>query len=421
VTGDVPATPGAPAFALSACIIARNEETALPDCLASVAFCDEIVVVDSGSTDRTVAIAEAAGARVVHQPWLGFGAQRNVALDHARGDWVLEVDADERITPALAAEIQHFVAHAPSDVDLAGLPLRDLLVGHPLGPSAKYPKYRHRLVRRGALRHDEQRTVHEGLIAVGPVHPFTGDLEHLLATSWGEAIGDVWRYARLEAEQLHAPRSLRGLVTGGLLRPAVKVVDRLVIDGGWRDGAPGLAKILLDAGGDSAVWFRHVLLRHDGRRGDSGRHAGQHYGAWTFRQGAVRIVAVAYGADASSAATRWLAGARADLGADVTLIADHVVPGDDRGGPVPDTSQRASVRVHTPGGSGPLALTRALEAEEQLRSFDAVVSFGDRAARLLRRVPGRLRGALQATGADQAPHNVYDRALALREEVRACA
>jgi glycosyltransferase involved in cell wall biosynthesis len=420
VTGDVPATPGAPAFALSACIIARNEETALPDCLASVAFCDEIVVVDSGSTDRTVAIAGAAGARVVHQPWLGFGAQRNVALDHARGDWVLEVDADERITPALAAEIQHFVAHAPSDVDLAGLPLRDLLVGHPLGPSAKYPKYRHRLVRRGTLRHDEQRTVHEGLVAMGPVHPFTGDLEHLLATSWGEAIGDVWRYARLEAEQLHAPRSLRGLVISGLLRPAVKVVYRLVIDGGWRDGVPGLAKILLDAGGDSAVWVRHVLVRRAGRRGDSGRHAGQHYGAWTFRQGAVRIVAVAYGTDESTTATRWLAGARADLGADVTLIADHVAP-DDTGGPRHDMPQHAPVRVRTPASSGPLALTRALEAEEQLRSFDAVVTFGDRAARRLRRVPRRLRGALQAAGADQAPQTVYDRALAVREEVRACA
>ncbi|HWI72027.1 MAG TPA: glycosyltransferase family 2 protein [Baekduia sp.] len=409
MTGNASATPGAPAIALSACIIARDEEAALPDCLASVAFCDEIVVVDSGSTDRTVAIAQAAGARVVEQPWLGFGAQRNVAIDHARGDWVLEVDADERVTPALAAEIRRFVAAAPDDVDLAGLPLRDLLVGRRLGPSAKYPKYRHRLVRRGTLRHDEHRTVHEGLIAEGPVHPFEGDLEHLLATSWGEAIGDAWRYARLEAEQLQAPRGPRGLVVGGLLRPTAKVAYRLVIDGGWRDGAAGLAKILLDAGGDSAVWFRHVLVRRDDRRGDSGRHAGQHYGAWTFRQGSIRMVAVAYGAGATADAARWLATARATGGADVTLVADR---------PAPDG---AEVRVRAPQRSGPLALARALEVEEQLRSYDAVITFGGRAARLMGRVPGRLRGAVQAQGAQDTPQIVHDRALAAREELRACA
>src|ERR1700684_4246437 len=118
---------------ISACIITRDEASSLPDCLASVAFCDEIVVVDSGSLDATTAIARGAGALVVDQPWLGFAAQRNVALDHASGAWVLEVDADERVSPELRAEILRFLADVPAGVDLGALPRREILVGHRLG------------------------------------------------------------------------------------------------------------------------------------------------------------------------------------------------------------------------------------------------------------------------------------------------
>src|SRR6202050_3277869 len=89
---------------VSACIIAKDEQHHLPECLASVAFCREIVLVDSGSRDATRELARAAGAVVVEQPWLGFAAQRNVALDHASGDWVLEVDADERVSGGLREE-----------------------------------------------------------------------------------------------------------------------------------------------------------------------------------------------------------------------------------------------------------------------------------------------------------------------------
>jgi hypothetical protein len=409
VTGDASAPTGDGAVHLSACIIARDEELALPDCLASVAFCDEIVVVDGGSTDRTVAIAEAAGARVVRQPWLGYGAQRNVALDHARGAWVLEVDCDERVSPPLRAEIAAFVRTAPGAVDLAGLPRRAHLVGRRLGPSAKYPQYVHRLVRRGAQRHDEERTVHEGLVPDGPTHPFTHDLEHLFALTWREAVGDAWRYAKLEADQIPAPRTARAFLLGALARPAAKVVYRLVVDGGWRDGPHGLAQIALDAGTDSAVWCLHLARGDRTLTGDSGRSAGQHYGAWTFRRGDARIVAVAYGARAAAHATRWLAQARA-AGADVALVTDAPAvpaPAPDASGPV----RRRSVRR-----AGPLLLARALDAEEQLRSYDALVTFG-RPARLLARVlPGRLRGLLVASGEDAAPAAVRDQALAARRE-----
>ena len=133
-----------------ACIIARDEEQRLPAALASVAFCDDVVVVDSGSRDRTMEVARAAGARVVEHPWRGFGMQRNVAIDAAAADWILEIDADERITPRLRAEIEEFLARPPEGVDICAVPCRDLFLGGRLGPSAKYPKYRLRLFRRRA-------------------------------------------------------------------------------------------------------------------------------------------------------------------------------------------------------------------------------------------------------------------------------
>jgi glycosyltransferase involved in cell wall biosynthesis len=378
---------------LSACIIARDEEHNLPDCLASVRFCDEIVVVDSGSSDATVQIAQAAGAHVVEQPWLGFAAQRNVALDHASGQWVLEIDADERVSPQLRSEIELFLAEPPDGVDLAGLPLRESFLGHALGPSAKHPKYRHRLLRRGSYRHDEARTVHEGFIPEGVVHPFAGDLVHLLATSWSEAVGDAWRYARLEAGQLQGGRSPAAWVRGAVVRPAAKLAYRLAIDGGWRDGWPGLAKISLDCATDTAVWTRHLLGRRGSERGRSGVAGTVHYGSRRLRQGSLRVVGVAADPAAAAVAAGWLERARAG-GADVALIGPSCAP---MGG---------HVRVRALRRAGPLALIRALDAEDQLRPIDVVVPFGARARLLIRWVPSGLRGQLSAITQETSPETV---------------
>ncbi|HTZ65439.1 MAG TPA: glycosyltransferase family 2 protein [Solirubrobacteraceae bacterium] len=453
---------------LSACIIARDESASLEGCLASVAFCDEIVLVDSGSTDRTTAIARAAGARVVEQPWLGFAAQRNVALDHATGTWVLEIDADERVTPELRREIERFLAASPNGaqgrVDLAGLPLREIFLGHPLGPAAKYPKYRHRLLRRGAYRHDEARTVHEGFIPEGAVQPLEGDLTHLLASTWSEAVADAWRYARLEAGQLQGRCTLVAWLTGALLRPAAKLLYRLMIDGGWRDGWPGLARISLDCATDTVVWTRHLLGRRGAELGASGVAGGAHYGSRRVRRGPLRALGVI--ADTSSAAEAecWLASAQA-AGADVALIGPHtcvagepvdahdggvepagthpgqagepvdahdggvepagthpgqaVEPVDAHDGGVEPAGTHPGqaaepiysplpgpVRVRQLARSGPLALIRALDAEDQLRPADAVVPFGWRARLLMRGVPGGLRGELSQITQETDPATV---------------
>jgi (heptosyl)LPS beta-1,4-glucosyltransferase len=406
VNGDASVSSGDGAVLLSACLIARDEEEALPDCLASVAFCDEIVLVDSGSTDRTVAIAEAAGVRVVHQRWLGFAAQRNVALDHASGRWVLEIDCDERVSPGLQREIAAFVRTAPEGVDLAGLPRRHEFVGRRLGPSAKYPAYVHRLLRRGAHRHDERRTVHEGLVPDGTTHPFEHELEHLLARTWREALTDAWTYARLEADQIHAPRSVGAVVRGALVRPAAKVAYRVAIDGGWRDGRQGLAKIALDAATDSAVWVRHGLRGARPAAGDSGRTAEQHYGAFRFHRGTAKIVGVAFEEHGVAEAEDWLAAARG-AGAEVALVT-HLADGPIGGVPVP-------VRRRRLPRAGWSALTRALDAESMLRPYDALVAFDGRAARVAGRLPRRLRGAAVEHGWQVAPADVCARVLADRE------
>ena len=366
-----------------ACIIARDEERRLPVALASVAFCDDVLVVDSGSRDRTVQLARGGGARVIEQPWRGFGAQRNVAIDNAASDWILEVDADERVTPQLRSEIAAFLADGPDGIDICAVPCRDLFVGGRLGPSAKYPKYRLRLFRRGAYRHDERLAVHEGLWAFGRTWAFEGDLEHVLADSLWEAIRDALAYARLEAEQLRGPVSAGARARGIVVRPFAKLAYRLVVDGGWRDGWRGLAKISLDCWADALVW---VLARGDSGDGP----APSHYSQERVRGGPVRLLAIASGAEGAARAAGWLRAARA-AGADVALVTD--APAAVNG----DRHLRPLTRLT------PLRLIRALDAEAQLRGVDAFVPCGPRERRLARLLPPELRAPFGALDPDTDP------------------
>jgi glycosyltransferase involved in cell wall biosynthesis len=356
---------------LTACVIARDEEQRLPACLASLEFCDEVVVVDSGSTDRTREIAREAGALVIENPWRGFAVQRNVALDHASGAWVLEIDADERVSPELAREMRNMLDGLPAKVRMAAIPMRDVFLGRPLGPSARYPRYRHRLFRRGAFRHDEARTVHEGLWPDGPTAALEGELRHLLASSWPEALRDGLAYARLDAAQ-HARPGAREALLGIVVRPTAKLTYRLLLYGGWRDGWQGIARVWLECAADSLA----VILRLRGGRQGATRGLGQQ----APRQGPVRLVGVAFDLDAAQNLNDWLRRA-ADAGADVALIArGHF---DD-----------AAMPRRNLDGSGPGALARALDAEDQVRPIDALVLAGRREQLFLNLAPRALRGEI---------------------------
>lgn len=353
---------------LSACVIATDEEQRLPACLQSLGFCDEVVVVDGGSSDATVELARAAGARVVENPWPGFAAQRNVALDAAAGEWVLEIDADERVSPGLADEIAALVASPPAGVTMAALPMRDLFLGRALGPSARYPRYRHRLFRRGHFRHDESRSVHEGLWPDGPTAALAGDLEHRLASSWAEALRDARAYAQLESAQRGRP-SGRDAVVGLLVRPPAKLAYRLFLYGGWRDGWQGLAKVSLECSADALATAYRLRSTSQGGGG---------FGQEPPRLGPVRIAAVAFGAARTQRARAWLEDAQR-AGADPILLTDRPAAGAVR-------ERRLRAR--------PGALVRGLDAEDQVRPLDALLLAGRRERLLAKFAPTALRGAV---------------------------
>ncbi len=388
--------PGAirPPVRLSACLIVRDEEERLPAALASVAFCDEVVVVDSGSTDRTVAIAADAGATVVENPWPGFGAQRNVAIDHATGEWILEVDADETITPSLAREIRSFLEN-PGLRDahpLVAMPMRHRFLGGWLEQSAKYPGYRYRLFEKSVYRHDESRAVHEGLVASTTVWAMRGDMTHELASSWTEARSDMLSYARLEASRFSLQPTTAAVIRGAVLRPLAKTAYRLGADGAWRDGWRGVVKVCLDAATDAAVWI--LAARHGSKDAPAG---GGHYSVQPAGRGPVRLVGVAKSDERTVALAAWLLQA-AGAGADVALLTarpDALALDPDHEGALVFGGR---LRVEPLRSTSLFGLARALDRESQVRRIDAVVcdepSLRSRIGLLLRTTlpgPRRLR------------------------------
>jgi glycosyltransferase involved in cell wall biosynthesis len=188
---------------LSAILIAQNEEGTIAEALASVSFCDEIVVVDSGSTDGTREIAGAAGARVVvNAPWPGFVAQRDFAVRAARHDWVLALDADERVSARLCAEVELL---RRTGFGAAGyrIPRVAFYLGRWIRATDWYPDWQVRLFdrRRAAWRGD---LVHESVTVQGPVGRVRGELEHRPYSSISDHLRKIDSYTTLWAEQAHA-------------------------------------------------------------------------------------------------------------------------------------------------------------------------------------------------------------------------
>lgn len=184
---------------LSVAIITKNEEANLPRTLASVRWADEIVILDSGSTDRTEAIAREFGARFCDEPWKGFGAQKNSAIAKCTGDWVLALDADEEVSAELAREIQALLAGSPQHAGYF-LARRNFFLGRWIRRGGYYPDPKLRLFRRGSAQFEE-RAVHETMRCSGSAGQLRGDLLHHAYPTLDAYIEHMNRYSALGAEQ----------------------------------------------------------------------------------------------------------------------------------------------------------------------------------------------------------------------------
>lgn len=224
---------------VSACIITFNEADRIGDCIASLAFCDEIVVVDSHSTDATVEIAQRMGARVLQRPFDGFRSQKQFAIAQAAHDWVLCLDADERVSDALRSAIE--AERAGGFAGAAGYRFARLseYFGKFLRHGNAYPDRVLRLFdrRRGGWR--GTREVHEAASVDGAVRTLSGDLIHYPYRSLEQQLLKTQRYARMMAEHDFA-RGKRATLGKLIVSPAWRFWRGYVLRGGFLDGWHGL-------------------------------------------------------------------------------------------------------------------------------------------------------------------------------------
>lgn len=227
---------------LSVAIVTLNEEANLPRTLASVAWADEIVVVDSGSTDATRTIAQSHGARFVTEPWRGYAAQKNFALSLCTSEWVLSLDADEAASPELAASIQKVLMAPPSHTAYA-LPRRNFFLGRWIRHGGYYPDPKLRLFPRGHGSFQET-PVHETAISGGNVETLHGDLLHDAYPTLTSYLDHMERYSTLGAsiavQRGRTGRNLLGFLNGVLLNPVATFFYNYVLRAGFLDGREGL-------------------------------------------------------------------------------------------------------------------------------------------------------------------------------------
>ena len=247
-----------PRSTLSVAIIALNEEENLARTLKSVRFADEIVVVDSGSTDRTVEIAESFGAKVFTEPWKGFARQKNSAIDRCVGTWVLSLDADEELTEELGAEIRSMLetdGQAAPPVDGYRLRLRHVFLGRWVRHGGYYPDLKLRLFRRISAAGPTQfteRAVHESVRVEGRVETMQNDFLHHGYPNLEIYLEHMNRYSTLGGQLAAAKgkvgQSLAAFCWNVLLVPTLTFVWNYGFRLGFLDGREGLLLHLYHSG-----------------------------------------------------------------------------------------------------------------------------------------------------------------------------
>lgn len=243
---------------LGVAIITKNAALRLAQCLDALAFADDIVVIDGGSTDGTAEIARTHGARVIEETdWPGFGPQKNRALDALATDWVLSIDADEIVTPELAASIRAAIAAPQADV--YALDRLSSFCGAWIRHSGWYPDWIPRLFRRGTARFSDD-LVHERLVFEGAARRLDGKLMHYSYEDFDAVLRKLDAYSSAGAAQ-RAAAGKRGSFGKALARGAWAFVRTWVLRAGFLDGRAGFMIAVFNA---ETVYYRFLKLAHPG-------------------------------------------------------------------------------------------------------------------------------------------------------------
>jgi glycosyltransferase involved in cell wall biosynthesis len=241
---------------LSLCIITRDAAHDLPGCLESARFAAETVVVDSGSRDDTVEVARRFGARVIDHPFEGFGVQKQFAVAAAAHDWVLCLDADERVTPELAQQIAEVLARDNPGASAFAVARRNRFLGRWLNHGEGYPDWNVRLFDRRWARWSDD-VVHEHVIVDGHAARIGGDLLHASAESLSDYVAKQNRYTTLQAAAMHRQGRTAGF-TQIALAPLARFVRLYFFRLGFLDGAAGFAHIAVGVFGS---FLKYAKLR----------------------------------------------------------------------------------------------------------------------------------------------------------------
>ena len=241
---------------LSVILITRNEEANLDDCLASLeGIAQQIVVVDTNSSDRTLEIAKKHGA-TLSQPadWPGFGPQKNRALDLATSEWVLSLDADERLTPALKSEILTAIHHS-AHVDCFAIPRLSWYCGRFIRHSGWSPDYVDRLFKRGTARFSDD-LVHERLIPSGQIAKLENPMLHYSFMNYSQVLQKLDRYSTASAEQAFAKGKTSNPLKA-VLHGAWAFFRTYILRAGFLDGPQGFALAVSNGQG---TYYRYIKL-----------------------------------------------------------------------------------------------------------------------------------------------------------------
>jgi glycosyltransferase involved in cell wall biosynthesis len=250
---------------LSVILITRNEEANLADCLASLeGIAQQIVVVDTNSSDRTVEIAQTHGAVIAQAlDWPGFGPQKNRALALATGDWVLSLDADERLTPALQSEILTAIHHS-AHIDCFSIPRLSWYCGRFIRHSGWSPDYVDRLFKRGTARFSDD-LVHERLIPNGPVAKLENPMLHFSFMDFSQVLQKIDRYSTASAEQAFA-KGRRSSPLKAILHGLWAFIRTYFMRAGFLDGQEGLALAISNAEGSYYRYMKIWLLQNQAEK-----------------------------------------------------------------------------------------------------------------------------------------------------------